>query len=51
MLKRAHKGTYQKMSVKYLEKYVNEFAGRHNIRSKDTIVQMQNVVAGMVGKK
>ena len=31
MLKRAHKGTYHKFSVKHLDRYVIEFAGRHNI--------------------
>ena len=49
MLKRAHKGVYHKMSAKHLQRYVNEFAGRHNIREQDTINQMQFVVAGMIG--
>ena len=31
MLKRAHKGTFHKMSPKHLERYVQEFAGRHNV--------------------
>ena len=30
---------------------MNEFAGRHNIRERDTIDQMQAVVAGLVGKR
>ena len=51
MLKRAHKGTYHKMSKKHLNRYVQEFAGRHNIREYDTINQMQDVVAGMIGKR
>ena len=51
MLKRAHKGTFHKMSPKHLQRYVSEFAGRHNIRSKDTCDQMRDVVAGMVGKR
>ena len=51
MLKRAHKGTYHKMSPKHLQRYVNEFAGRHNIREQDTIKQMANVVASSVGKR
>ena len=51
MLKRAHKGTYHKLSVKHLERYVNEFSGRHNIRELDTIDQMGCVVANMEGKR
>ena len=51
MLKRAHKGTYHKMSKKHLDRYVQEFAGRHNIRERDTINQMQHIVIGMVGKQ
>ena len=51
MLKRAHKGVYHKLSAKHLQRYVNEFAGRHNIREMDTLEQMQHVVAGMIGKR
>ena len=29
----------------------NEFSGRHNIRDRDTIDQMQAVVAGLVGRR
>ena len=50
-LKRAHKGVYHKISVKHLESYVRQFAGKHNAREADTITQMQTVVAGMVGKR
>ncbi len=51
MLKRAHKGTYHKMSPKHLARYVSEFSGRHNDRDLDTIEQMSNIVAGMEGKQ
>ena len=51
MLKRAHKGTYHKISPKHLQRYVDEFAGKHGIRDLDTIDQMAAVVAGMVGKR
>ena len=50
-LKRAHKGTYHQMSPKHLQRYVDEFVGRHNIRDRDTIDQMTAVVAGLVGKR
>ena len=51
MLKRAHKGVYHKISPKHLQRYVNEFAGRHGVREQATLDQMQSVVAGMVGKR
>ena len=51
MLKRAHTGTFHKMSPKHLQRYVNEFSGRHNRRDADTIDQMRGVVAEMTGKR
>lgn len=51
MLKRAYHGTYHRMSVQHLHRYIQEFAGRHNLRDKDTIDQMRDLVAGMVGKR
>ena len=50
-LKRAHKGTYHKISEKHLQRYVNEFSGRHNDRERDTIDQMVHMAQGMVGKR
>ena len=40
LLKRGYHGTYHKMSVKHLPRYVSEFAGRHNAREADTLLQM-----------
>ncbi|MDE0308369.1 MAG: IS1595 family transposase [Acidiferrobacterales bacterium] len=51
VLKRAHKETFHKISHKHLNRYVTEFAGRHNNRPLDTIRQMENIVMGMLGKK
>ena len=51
MLKRAHKGTFHKISPKHLQRYVNEFAGRQNVRELDTDAQMASVAEGMVGKQ
>ena len=48
-LKLAHKRTFHKMSPKHLNRYVQEFAGKHNICEADTASQMQVTVAGMVG--
>ncbi len=39
------------MSEKHLDRYVDEFSGRYNVRESDTMEQMQNVAAGMVGKR
>ena len=49
MLKRAHKGTFHKMSPKHLDRYVQEFAARHNLRDEDTIDIMAAVITGMNG--
>ena len=51
MLKRAHKGVYHKLSPKHLDRYVREFAGRHNVRGLDTLDQMATVAVGLVGKR
>lgn len=51
MLKRAHKGTFHKMSRKHLHRYVNEFAGRHNIRTLDTLDQMSAILRGLDQKR
>ena len=51
MLKRAHKGTYHKMSKKHPGRYVSEFAGRHNLRELDTVRQMEFIAAGFIGKR
>ena len=51
MLKRGHQGIYHKFSPKHLDRYVQEFAGRHNAREADTEDQMAGIVAGMAGKR
>ena len=51
MLKRGYIGTYHKMSPKHLQRYVDEFSGRHNVREMDTIQQMGAIVASMAGTR
>ncbi len=51
MLKRGYHGVYHKMSAKHLQRYVNEFARRHNTRTEDTKDQMAAVVTGTVGRR
>lgn len=51
MLKRGYIGTYHRMSEKHLQRYADEFAGRHNIRKLDTIDQMAFIAGKFVGKK
>ena len=51
MLKRAHMGTFHKISPKHLDRYVQEFAGKHNVRELGTLAQMTALVAGLVGKR
>ena len=50
-IKRAYKGTFHRLSVKHLHRYVVEFVGRHNVRGKDTIDQMRGIVEGSRGKR
>lgn len=51
LLKRGYYGTFHHISAKHLHRYVNEFAGRLNIRNMDTIDMMVSLVQGMVGKR
>ena len=51
MLDRSQMGTFHKFSKKHLDRYVTEFAGRHNIRRADTVAQMEAIASGMAGKR
>ena len=50
-LKRAQDGTFHKMSPKHLQRYVSEFAAKHNIRDLGTLAQMRDTVARLVGHR
>ena len=51
MLKREYHGVFYRMLPKYLQRYVYEFAARHNIRDENTIEQMQTIVSALGGKR
>ena len=51
MLKRGYHGTYHKMSADHLDRYVNEFSGRHNLRMEDTEDQLTTIARDMDGKR
>ena len=46
-LKRAHKGTFHRLSAKHLHRYVDEFVSRHNMRDLDTLDQMALIAGKM----
>ena len=50
-LKRSINGTYHHMSKKHLQRYVNQFCAKHNLRNMDTMHQMEHIAACMVGKR
>ena len=50
-LKRGYAGTFHKISPKHLQRYVDEFAGKHNVRELDTSEQMAGIAAAMAGKR
>lgn len=51
MYKRGCVGTFHKISETHLQRYVDEFADRNNIRKSDTPDQMAGIAAGMSGKR
>ena len=50
-LKRGHYGTYHQMSPKHLQRYANEFSGRHNQRGLEPTDRMGGMVASGVGQR
>ncbi len=50
-LKRGHYGTYHQMSPKHLQRYANEFSGRHNQRGLEPTDRMGGMVASGLGRQ
>lgn len=51
MLKRGYVGVYHKMSEKHLQRYIDEYVGRHNARQEPTMKTIANVAKDMLGKR
>ena len=51
LFKRGIDGVYHHISVKHLDRYANEFEGRHNSRPLDTVDQMSTLAQGALGKR
>ena len=51
MLKRGYQGTFHHFSEKHMDRYVTEFAGRHNDREADTLQIMGHMAKGFEGKR
>ena len=49
--KRAYHGTWHSISPKHTQRYIDEFAAKQNFRDQDTLDQMQDTAAGLVGKR
>ncbi len=50
ILKRAHTGTFHKLSPKHLNRYVQEFAAKHDMRNSDRLAQMRSTVGRLIGR-
>ena len=51
LLKRGYYGIYHRMSVKHLQKYIDEFSNRNNVRPMDTMDQINATIYGLMKTK
>jgi len=49
--KRGYCGAYHEMSPRHLQKHVDEFSARQNVREPDAMVQIDAAVCGLFGKR
>ena len=50
-LKRAHKGTFHKLSAKQFQRYVDEFVAKNNFRKPGLIDRMKKTARSLIGKE
>ena len=51
MVRSGYDDTFHYMSAEHLHRYVNEFAGRHNVRGHDMATLMGAVAESMAGQR
>ncbi len=51
ILKRGYYGIYHFMSPKHLQRYVNEFSYRYNLKECDTVDIIENTIVSSIGKR
>ena len=51
MVRRGYDGVFHHISEEHLHRYINEFAGRHNVRDLDTVDMMESVAESMTGHR
>ena len=51
MVRRGYDGTFHHISAEHLHRYVNEFAGRNNVREYDTAALMGTIAENMAGQR
>ena len=51
LLKRGYYSVYHKMSTKHLQRYIDEFFARNNVRRLHTISQIDHTITGLFGNR
>lgn len=51
LLKKGYYSIYHKVSVKHLQCYINELSNRTNVHKLDTILQINDAIHGLIGKR
>lgn len=51
MVRRSYHGTFYKMSIKHMQRYLDEVSGRRNVREMDTIEIMEWIADRLFGRK